>query len=248
MNPTEIITFLLTELYSLFGDLGLAIILLTLVLRSLLLPLTLPSIKAQKKIKDIKPEVDKLKKKHKNDAQAFQKSQLELYQKYNINPLAGCIPQIIQIVILILLYRALITFLGDGHDASVNMSFLWLDLGKPDPYFILPVLAGLSQLLLSFLIMPATQTRDIKPNKSKSKKKKEENKQEEDIAEMAQTMQQQMIFLMPLMTGFIALRFPSGLALYWVTSTLFSFGQQVAISGWGGLKDSFLRFKMRFVK
>lgn len=247
MNPAQIITFLLTQLYQVVGDLGISIILLTVILRSILLPFTLPSIKAQQKIKDLKPELDKLKLKHGKDKQAYQKGQLELYKKYNINPLAGCIPQLVQLGILILLYRTLITFLG-SHTDGVSLQFLWLDLSQPDPYYVMPILAGLSQLALSLLIMPATQTRDIQPNQAKNKNKQKANEKEEDIAEMAQTMQQQMVFMMPLMTAFIALRFPSGLALYWVVSTLFSLGQQIAISGLGGWQDSYLRLKNLFVR
>ena len=65
---------------------------------------------------------------------------------------------------------------------------------------------------------------------------KKENEKEEDMAEMAQSMQQQMLFIMPVMTGFFALSFPSGLALYWVATTVLSIGQQYAVSGFGGFR------------
>lgn len=236
-NLIQYFSNLLLSLNSLVGNMGLVIIIFTLLIRSLLLPLTLPSLKARKKILEIKPELDKLKKKHKDDKQALTQAQLELYKKYNLNPAAGCLPQILQIVVLIVLYRALIQFLDtSGVDGQIiNTSFLWFDVVNPDSKLILPVLAGFSQLILSLMIAPGAETRDIVPNKSKSKKVQKKNEQEEDMAEMAAAMQQQMIFIMPIMTGFIATKFPAGLALYWVVSTVFSIIQQLFISGPGGL-------------
>jgi YidC/Oxa1 family membrane protein insertase len=230
-------------LYQTTGNLGWAIIVLTLIIRFILVPLTLPSLKAQKKIKDLQPEIDKLKQKHGKDKQAMQKAQLELYQKYNVNPLSGCLPQLVQLGMLIFLYQALISFLGQDaiNGAGINPSFLWLDLTQPDTKFVLPVVAGVTQMVLSLMIAPGGETRDIVPNKSKSKKIQQENKKEENMAGMAASMQQQMLFIMPIMTVFIAARFPSGLAVYWVMTTVFSIGQQYFISGWGGLKTYYLR-------
>jgi YidC/Oxa1 family membrane protein insertase len=228
--------FILIELYKITGDLGVSIIALTFILRSILLPLTLPSLKSQQKMKEMKPEIDKLKKKYK-DKKVLQQKQLELYQKYNVNPLAGCIPQIAQLIVLIFLYRALISFLGNTTQQGIEIStsFFWMDLSLPDPKFVLPVLAAGSQFILSLMLAPGAEVRDIVPNKSKLKKVKDANEKEEDTAEMAQSMQRQMMFIMPLMTGFIALKFPSGLALYWVASTVFSVIQQYYVSGPGGL-------------
>lgn len=233
-------------LYQITGNLGWAIIVLTLLIRMILVPLTLPSLKARKKIAEIQPEIDKLKKKHKNNKQALQKAQLELYQKYNVNPLSGCLPQIVQLGVLIFLYRALISFLGQEtiHGTVINPSFWWLDLSQPDHTYILPVVAGVSQFLLSLMISPGAEVRDIVPNKSKNKAIQKENKAEEDTASMAANMQQQMLFLMPIMTVFIASRFPSGLAVYWVVTTIFSLIQQYFVSGWGGLKSYFLRAQL----
>mgnify|MGYP005838931383 CR=1 FL=1 len=241
---------ILLFLYQFTGNLGLAIIAMTLIIRLILVPLTLPSLKARKKMAEIQPEVDKLKKKHGKNKQALQKAQLELYQKYNVNPLSGCLPQILQLVVLIFLYRALISFLGQEvvHETTVNSNFWWLDLSQPDAKYILPVIAGVSQLVLSLMISPGAETRDIVPNKSKSKKIQQENKKEEDTASMAASMQQQMLFMMPIMTVFIAARFPSGLAVYWVITTFFSIGQQYLISGWGGLKSYLVRAQVYFNK
>jgi YidC/Oxa1 family membrane protein insertase len=227
----------LVQLQSLTGNLGLSILVFTLIVRSLLLPLSLPTFKSQKKMKELQPELNKLKDKHKTDKKALQAAQLELYKKYNINPLSGCLPQLLQIAILILLYRVLVMFLGQTeiHGVHVNPHFLWLDLSKPDTSFILPVLAAFTQLILSVMILPGGEVRDIVPNQSNKKEIKDANKKEEDSAEMAAMMQKQMLFVMPLMTGFLAMRFPSGLALYWVATTVFSIGQQYFLAGAGGL-------------
>jgi YidC/Oxa1 family membrane protein insertase len=225
------------------GSLGFAIIIFTFLIRSVLLPLTLPSLRSSKKMKDLQPEIKKLQKKHGKDKQALQKAQMELYKKYNINPLAGCIPQLAQLGVLIVLYRVLIDFLNSPtiNGVAIDPKFFWLDLSVPDELYVLPVLAALSQFVLSLMIAPGAETRDVVPNKSKSKKLQKANKKEENTADMAQSMQQQMMFIMPIMTGFIALRFPSGLALYWVATTFFSIGQQWYISGPGGLSIYYKR-------
>jgi len=162
---------------------------------------------------------------------------MELYKTHNINPLSGCLPQVVQIVLLIVLYRVLVSFVSKSEfdGVTLNPIFFWLNLTKPDQFFILPVLAGLTQLFLSLMILPGGETPDVIPNDVKTKKLKEENKKEEDTADMAAAMQKQMLFIMPVMTAFIAVRFPSGLALYWVASTVFSIVQQYFITGLGGI-------------
>jgi YidC/Oxa1 family membrane protein insertase len=245
---SEFLLNVLLFLNSITGSLGLAIIAFTIVIRSLLLPATIPSIKATRRMKEMQPELNKLKKKFGNDKQALQLAQLELYKKYNVNPLSGCLPQLVQLGVLILLYRVLVGFLGNPefNGSHIETSFLWLDLGKPDPLCILPVAAGLSQLVLSLMIAPGAEKRDIVPNKSKKKVVREANEKEENIAEMAQSMQQQMLYIMPVFTGIIALNFPSGLALYWVATTIFSIAQQYFISGPGGLVSYAKRLTGRF--
>lgn len=231
------VSAILIFLYDITGNLGVAILVFTFFVRSILLPITIPTLKTSSKMQELQPELKKLKKKHSKDAAALQKAQVELYKKYNINPLAGCIPQIIQFGLLILLYQALISFLNvsEVHGVALDARFLWLNLSKPDQLYILPVLAAVTQLFLSLMIMPPTETPDVVPNKSSNKKTLEKNKKEEDIAEMASSIQQQMLYVMPLMTGFIALSFPSGLSLYWVATTVFSIFQQAYVSGWGGI-------------
>lgn len=231
VNP---ITQVLIFLYGITGqNLGLAILLLTLAIRSILVPITIPSLKSAKKMQELKPKLDKLKEKFKGDKKKLQLAQLDLYKQEGINPAAGCLPQIAQLVVLIALYQVFIQFINGSeiNGQPLNLSFLWLNLGKPDPFYILPILAGLTQLVLSLMMMSGLESH------VKAPKVKDEKKKEEDSLEMAQSMQQQMLFIMPAMTTLIALKFPSGLALYWVATTVFSLVQQYIISGPGGLKN-----------
>lgn len=232
---------LLIFLYSNTGhNFGIAIVLLTLIVRGILVPVTLPSLKSAKKMQQLKPEFDKLKEKYKNDKQKLQMAQLELYKQHGVNPMAGCLPQIAQLLVLIALYQVFMKFVQGGQidGQSVNMTFLWLNLSKPDPFFILPVLAGLSQLILSLMMTSGLESH------VKAPKNKDEKQKEEDSLEMAQSMQQQMLFLMPAMTVIISLRFPSGLAFYWVVTTVFSLVQQYIISGPGGLTSVLARLRL----
>lgn len=240
---------LLGFLDGVLGNLGWAILAFTALVRAVMLPLTLSSIRAQKKLQDLQPELRQLNKKHKGNKQALQQAQLGLYQKYNINPLAGCLPQLLQLAVLIVLYQALLSFLNGNNGDVTHLRFLWLeDLSQPDGSYVLPVLAAASQLLLSLMIAPGAEIRDVVPNKSKKTKVQQANKKEEDMAEMAASMQQQMLFIMPIMTGFIAARFPSGLALYWTATTAFSVGQQYFVSGWGGLTSYYQRLVQKYAK
>lgn len=219
------------------GSFGVAIVLFTILIRTLLIPLSLPTLRSQKKMRDLKPQIDLLKKTHGSDKKSLQLAQMELYKKYNINPLAGCLPYLLQLVVIISLYSLLRGFVGDAlkQGFEVQTQFLGLDLAKPDPTRIIPILAGVSQLVLSLMILPGKEKHDLIPQNVTSKKLKEANKKEEDAVQMAETMQKQMVFMMPLMTGWIALGFPAGLGLYWVITTIFSIVQQWVITGPGGL-------------
>ena len=217
------------------GSFGLAIIALTLLIRLVLIPLTLPAMKSAQKMKELKPRLDELKKKHAKDKRQLQIEQLNLYKEQGINPAAGCLPTIVQFAILIAMYRVFIDFIqnGNGESLMANMQFFWLDLSKPDRLHILPILAGETQLILSQMLMTAKEHHEAK-ELTKEAQKKEKTKGE-DTQEMAETLQQQMLYVMPVMTGLIAWNLPSGLAVYWVVTTIFSLVQQYIMSGPGGL-------------
>ncbi len=226
--------------YNLFGgNLGLPIIAITLITKFILIPLVLPSMKSAKKMQDLKPALDKLKAKHK-DKKELQLAQMALYKEQGINPAAGCLPQIVQIIILISLYQVFIDFIKQPSIGGlpVNPHFLFLNLTQPDKTYIMPVLAGLTQLIFSFMMLSGAESHVQNP------KKKDDKQKEENNLEMAQSMQQQMLYMMPLMTVVISLNFQSGLILYWVVSTVFSIAQQYYFSGLGGLRPVLLKLKV----
>lgn len=208
-------------------NLGIAIILLTLLVRGVLIPFTLPQLKSAKKMASLKPELDALKKKHGSDPKLFQQKQLEFYKAHGVNPAAGCLPFIAQFVVLIALYQVFMHTLGGNGMGDINSTFLLWDLKNKDTTYILPILAGLLQLVTSMALLPAIENQPEKRPGTKEQK--------QDVAEMATSMQQQMVFMMPIMTVIFSLQFPSGLALYWVITTAFSLTQQLIVSGPGGL-------------
>jgi len=228
-------------LYHLTGDnLGLATILLTLLIRGVLIPFTLPSLRAAKKMASLKPELNALKRKYGADKKVFQQKQLEFYKEHKVNPAGGCLPFLAQFVVLIALYQVFMKTLDGGESLLSNTNFLLWDLKNKDHTYILPALAGILQLVTSLAIMPAVENEPEKRAGTKAQK--------EDIAEMASSMQQQMVFLMPIMTVVFALQFPSGLALYWVITTAFSLGQQLIVSGPGGLVKYLHKFGFKLNK
>lgn len=241
---------LLIFCYQVMGNnLGLAIILITVLIRLALLPLVLPGLKSAQKIQKIKPELDKLKKKHNKDKQKLAQEQIKLYQKYNINPASGILPMIIQLLVIIALYRAfnhviannnavgelnniLYPFIKLPSNHLINSNFLYLNLTQPDTINLKKplnlLITKINQLPGVFLILAAFfqyySSKLLSVPQSK-KQKKAKNNQED----MAQSMQKQMRLMMPIMTILIGIRFPSGLVLYWLTYSVFMIFQQMYI-------------------
>src|SRR3972149_5549534 len=170
--------------YRLTGSLGVSIILLTLIIRAVLVPIMLPSLRALKKQQDLQPEIDKIKLKFKHDKKKQAEMQMELFKKHGINPASGCSTQIIMILV-------------EGE--SINTNFLYMDLAKPDPFFILAILAGFFQLISSKMTMPFVEQGEKAAKKTPGKS--------DDIA---YNMQQQMLYTMPVMNVLIGLTPPSG--------------------------------------
>lgn len=243
----------------LFSNMGLAIIGFTFALRFLLNPLTSPYMNSMKKMKEVQPLLEKLKKKYKNDPKGLMAAQSELYKQKGVNPTAGCLPYLLQIVILIALFNVFTQVLSANGDTmgklnsllypilkfadgtNLNTHFLYLDVRTPDVFripgvaFPLPgpmlVLAGLIQFLSAKMNMPV-----VKAEQKIAKKTKGE------VDDMAAAMQSSMIYTFPLMTILFGINFPSGLALYWVLFSVFQMWQQYKTSGWGGLTPWLLRF------
>lgn len=218
---------LLLFLYNLTGEnLGVAIIILTILIRIVLYPLMLPTLKSSQKMKELKKPLDDIKKKHKNDPKKLQEEQLKLYKEHGINPAAGCLPLLLQLPILIFLYRV---FLNVIASEAVNPHFFIFDLSQPDSSYILPVLAAVVQFILAFAMSPIPE-----------KKEEKKEKKDEDFAEsISGALQTQNLYIMPLLWFFMLLKLPAGIGIYWVISTLFSLIQQLIVVGPGRLQTVF---------
>jgi len=207
----------LVLIYNYLPDFGMAIIALTLIIRAVLYFPTLKSIKAQKSMQDLQPKIKEVQEKFKNNKEQQGKAMMELYKEEKINPLSGCLPMLIQLPILIALFLVLKNLASDftaangdilysfvARPGEINPMFLGLlDLTKASA--VIAVLAGASQ----FVQLRMTSAR----NKQKGK----------DFSGM---MQKQMLYFFPIFAILILLKLPSAIGLYWLTSTLFSIGQQ----------------------
>ncbi len=243
----------LIGLYRITGNLGWSIVLLTLALRFVMTPLIVPSLKIQKKIQELAPELNKLKEQFKNDKQGLITAQAEMYKKHGANPASGCLPQIIQLLVLIALYsvfnsilvvkgnnvvqtlnKNLYSFNKLSSDFRFSTNFLNLNLTQPDTFkipglsFPIPglflILAALTQFLSSKMMTPVVAA-----------EKKIADKTEASTDDAMVEAQQQMLIIFPLMTILIGYRFPSGLVVYWFVFSFLSMIQQYLVSGWGGL-------------
>ena len=164
-EPIEnILTAILSALYSVtekfgFGSYGLAIILLTIIVKIIVYPLTKKQIQSMKAMQKIQPEMQKLQKKYKDNPQMMQKKLMELYQKEGANPMSGCLPMLIQMPILMAMYYTLFNFDYGG----VAPSFLWMpSLSETDPLYILPILSALTTYLQQKLSMSSESTQQMK--------------------------------------------------------------------------------------
>ncbi len=214
--------------YDLLGNnYVLAIAVFTIVVRLITLPLNLRQQKSMMQTQEMQPQIQALQKKYKDNPARMQ----EEFKKIGYNPtdsLMGCLPLLIQMPILFGLYRAIIVTLGSTPQSLFELTlraypfidltpllpvankFLWLNLGQPDPYFILPVLVFATMWLQQKLMSPPTDD-----------KKKGKGKDDNPAAAMSKSMQT----TMPLMFGFFSLSFPSGLSIYFVLANIIGIGQ-----------------------
>lgn len=252
----------LVETAGIPGGLGIAIILMTVVIRLLVWPFIATQLRSAMKIAELKPHVDALKIKHDKDKQALSKAQMALYKEHGVNPAGGCLPALIQLPIVLALANSIPTFFhADGLNSINNVLYPFVKhLDKvPDPHFlgvdlsaklidmapfspawypllIVPLLTAALSFVQSKMISPTT----VKKYPSDSAKEKKEKAQVEDTAAAVQT---QMLYMMPLMIGFFAYQFPVGLALYWNIFTIVGIVQQYLLFGWGGLSSLVAKLK-----
>lgn len=237
---------------------GLAIIAFSVFLRLILTPLTSPYMESVKKMKEIAPQIEKLKKKYKDDKMKFAQAQADVYKQNGINPGAGCLPYILQIVVLIAFFNVfsrtingngnvteqinnlLYPFLRLGAGESLNTGFLYLNLTKPDVFHI----PGLSfplpgPILILAALLQFVSAKMMEPVINKEKKVAEKAKDSTDDMQVA--MQSSMTYTFPLFTLIFGMQFTSALALYWLTFSAWQVWQQYKTSGWGALTPLFRR-------
>jgi YidC/Oxa1 family membrane protein insertase len=211
-----------------FGNLGLAIICLTIVIVILMAPLTRAQLRSSRAMQAVQPKIKEIQKKYAKDKEKQAQETMRLYKESGVNPMGCAFSMFLQFPIWIALYQSVIQALAYSPENLFGLSkqlygwstiqgmvpldkhFLWLDLGQGDP--IMAVLTGSSMWVLQKM---STQP-SVEPSQ--------------------QSMQTMMQWMFPLMFGFLALSFPSGLALYWVVSTLIRIVLQYRATGWGGLR------------
>lgn len=205
-SPIEyLLTTILNTLYNLteaagFGSYGLAIILLTVLMKIILYPLTVKQLKSMRAMQKIQPKMQRLQEKYKDNPQLLQQKMMKLYQDAGVNPMAGCLPILAQMPILMAMYYTLFNFDYGG----VTPSFLWLpNLSETDPTYVLPVISGLSTYVLQKISVNTAP---------------------------ANTQSKIFMIAMPLFIGWISLSFPAGLVLYWVTMNAVQMIQQFWIN------------------
>lgn len=218
---------LLVFLYNIIPghDIGVVIILVTLLIRLILAPSFHKSLKSQKAMNDLQPKLNELREKYKNNQQEQAKAMMQLYKDHKVNPFSSCLPLLIQLPIMIALYQVFIKALKgnlDGLYSFVNnpgslnpVSLGFFDLSRVAwenshiyiPALVLALLAGAAQFWQSKMMMPKTPANDT----------------------TTKAMQMQTTYMLPLISAFIGLKLPAGLPLYWVVTTLFAVAQQYYI-------------------
>jgi len=198
LNPIKnVLEYVVVFLYeNITTNYGLVIILLTLIVRIILTPLTISQTRSMAKMQKLQPQLKEMQKKYKEDKQKLQQETMEFYKKNKVNPLAGCLPLILQMPVFFALFQVLrepsqkvLDIVGD------NFNFLWMNLNERDPYYIL-VIVMVATMFLS------TKMTTTDPSQTK------------------------IMYIMPVVFGFISWQFPAGILVYWVTTNIWSIGQQ----------------------
>lgn len=204
VGPMKMFIGLFYEFTQLIGlpNYGLAIILFTIVLKILLYPLTVKQIRGMKKMQDLQPKMKAIQDKYKDNKELLQQKMMEFYKENNFNPLAGCLPLLAQMPILIAIFYAIREF-----EYLVTPAFLYLEnIANPDPFYVLPVISAVTTWITT------KQSQAGSPS-----------------SEGAAAQQQKiMLWFMPAFIGYISLSFPAGLVLYWSMNNIIQIAQQ----GW----------------
>ncbi|MFA4995896.1 MAG: YidC/Oxa1 family membrane protein insertase [Patescibacteria group bacterium] len=207
-------------------SIGCAIVILTIIIRLLLWPNSIKAARAQVKMQAIQPEINRLRKEVK-DQQEQGRALMALYKKEGVSPFGSCLPLLIQMPIIIVLYQVFRAGINESnfsllygfvpHPEIINQYFLGINLSKPD-LWVLPILAGLTQFALSYLMQPKVAL---------NSKEEDDKPKEMDPMQMAN---KQMVYFFPLITVFFARSVPAALSIYWVVTTLFGIIQQLYVN------------------
>lgn len=225
------------------GAFGWAIIGLVVIIRLILHPFFKNQMETAKKVQQLKPHLDYLSKKHKDDKKKLQEEQLRLYQQHGINPASGCLFMIIQFPIFIALYQTLSLFLMNGkvdllinqinkvlihpifRMTDINPWFFGFNLAQSPAkshqwfYLLIPLITAFLQYYQAQFSMPTAQ---IKTREEVKSEKKEAKKTESTDEDFQKAMNTQMKFIFPAMIGYFSYSLPVGLSLYWNIFSIFS--------------------------
>lgn len=174
------------------GEYGLAVLVMVIIVRTLILPLTIKQVKSSRAMQAIQPELQKIQKKYKDTPEKVQQETMRLFQENKVNPMAGCLPLIVQMPIFIALYNSI--YYNPGLREH---SFLWLQLGEPDKMFILPVLAALTTFIQTRMMTKMNPMQQQGP-------------------------MQFMMMIYPVLIFVMSYNFPAALPLYWVYSNIYT--------------------------
>ena len=204
----DFVVHILNAIYGVVGNYGIAIIIVTVLMRIIIFPLTLKQEKSMKKMRELQPELEKIKEKYKDNPQEYQQKTAELYRESGANPLGGCLPLLIQMPVFVALYWAF-----SGNAIPADAKFLWFTLKQPDRLFMI---GNFAFNLLPILNVGVTYIQQKIMTSATSGQ------------ESSQQMQT-MLYMMPLMMLFIFYKMPSGVTLYYLVSGALSLVQQYFI-------------------
>ena len=195
------LTFL-AFLYGFFGNYGVAIIVLTIIIKICMWPLSRKSYKSMERMKQLQPMIKKIQEKYPDDKQKASAETMRLYKTYKVNPAGGCMPLLLQIPIFIGLYQGLLNAVELRHAPFITYlpftDIYWLaDLSVQDPFYITPIIMGVTMFLQQKMSPP-----------------------------MGDPTQAKIMLFMPVVFTFLFCSFPAGLVLYWLINSIFSIGQQ----------------------
>jgi YidC/Oxa1 family membrane protein insertase len=244
---------LLVGLDQLTGNIAIAIVLMTLIIRTLLIPMFRSQTVSQRRMQLVQPELREIQKRYKGDRAKISEAQMALYKERGVNPAAGCLPLVLQFILLIPMYSVIQNGLTNYDPSAmlnvfgvqlfdldcspvpivnpvtgivepcINTVAFGIDWSQPSVLFPLPLIGGLSMIAVLSAFLQLIQSRMVMPPVTKGSQ------------DQAANVQRQTMLLFPLISIFYGGFLPAGLFLYWIVTTIFSIVQQYLIVGWGSL-------------